>query len=237
MKCLPPAQGGIQILGKDEVLPLLCTWQSLRCWSCLRFTGLWIFLEDDFWYSVFSSPWFDSGYTLRQFMRLFGRLSHISSCSTRSTLSTSCLCLPSECGFGMCMYLADPVSSGKYSGTLVLTAPVAEPIVVSYTVPLNGNTIVDTATGVTSYSSSADCFGSAAPLCCESVASRCRVVVVLSPGGTYDSVLGQCEAVTGNYFINYFLYQEFVGCICLLNYWFSSYDEICQTTTTIPGSS
>ena len=37
---------------------------TVRCWSCLRFKGLWIFLEDDFWYSVFSSPWFDSGYTL-----------------------------------------------------------------------------------------------------------------------------------------------------------------------------
>ena len=80
------------MLGKDEVLPLLCTWQSLRCWSCLRFTGLWIFLEDDFWYSVFSSPWFDSGYKLRQFMRLFGRISHISSGSTQSTPSTSCVC-------------------------------------------------------------------------------------------------------------------------------------------------
>ena len=44
------------------------------------------------------------------------------------------LCLPSECGFGMCMDLADPVSSGKYSGTLVFSAPVAELIVVSYTV-------------------------------------------------------------------------------------------------------
>ena len=31
----------------------------------------------------------------RQFMRLFGRISHISTCSTRSTPSTSCVCHPS----------------------------------------------------------------------------------------------------------------------------------------------
>ena len=89
----------------------LRTWLSLRCWSCLRFTGLWIFLEDDFWYSVFSSPWFDIGYTLRQFMRLVGRISHISLGSTQSTPSTSCVCHPRVAGFGM--DLADPVSSGS----------------------------------------------------------------------------------------------------------------------------
>ena len=33
--------------------------------------------------------------------------------------------------------------------------------------------------------------------------------------------------MTGNYFFDYFQYQEFVGCICMLNYWFSSYDEFC----------
>ena len=49
------------------------------------------------------------------------------------------LCLPSERGFGMCMDLADPVSSGKYIGTFVFTAPVAEPTVMSFTVPLNGS--------------------------------------------------------------------------------------------------
>ena len=64
------------------------------------------------------------------------------------------LCLPSERGFGMSMDLADPVSSGKYSGTCVFTAPVAELIVVSFTVPLNGWTIAATATVVISCSSS-----------------------------------------------------------------------------------
>ena len=48
-----------------------------------------------------------------------------------------------------------------------------------------------------------------------------------SPDGTYDSVWDSVKPVTGNYFFNYFQYQEFVGCICMLNYWFSSYDEIC----------
>ena len=64
------------------------------------------------------------------------------------------LCLPSERGFGMCMDLADPVSSGKYSGTFVFTAPVEEPTLMSFTVPLNGSTIVATATIVSSYSGS-----------------------------------------------------------------------------------
>ena len=40
---------------------------------------------------------------------------------------------------------ADPVSSGKYSGTFVFTAPVAEPTLVSFTVPLVGCSIAATA--------------------------------------------------------------------------------------------
>ena len=72
-----------------------------------------------------------------------------------------------------------PVSSGKYSGTFVFTAPVAEPIVMSFTVPLDGYTIDATATVVASYSSSADCPGSAAPFCCESVC------VAMSCGGGF----------------------------------------------------
>ena len=62
------------------------------------------------------------------------------------------LCLPSERGIGMCMDLADPVSSGKYSGAFVFTAPVAEPTVMSFTVPLNGYIIVATASVVTTCS-------------------------------------------------------------------------------------
>ena len=78
----------------------------------------------------------------------------------------------------MSMDLADPVSSGKYSGIFVLTAPVAEPTVVSFTVPLNGCSIVATATVVTSCSSSTDCPGSAGSA--GVFASRCRVVVDFS---------------------------------------------------------
>ena len=33
--------------------------------------------------------------------------------------------------------------------------------------------------------------------------------------------------MTGNYFFNYFQYQEFVGCVCMLNGWFSNNDDIC----------
>ena len=74
----------------------------------------------------------------------------------------------------MNMDLADPVSSGKYSWIFVFTAPVAELIVVSFTVPLNGWTIAATAAVVTSCSSSADCLAAGV------FASRCRVVVDFS---------------------------------------------------------
>ena len=33
--------------------------------------------------------------------------------------------------------------------------------------------------------------------------------------------------MTGKIFFNYFQYQEVVGCICMLNYWFSSNVSIC----------
>ena len=84
--------------------------------------------------------------------------------------------------------VADPVSSGKYSGTLVFTAPAVEPAAMSFAVPLNGCTIVATATVVTSYSSSADCPYSAAPMCCGSicVAMSCGGWF-FTPDGAYDS--------------------------------------------------
>ena len=86
-----------------------------------------------------------------------------------TTPSTNCVCHPSVAGFGM--DLADPVSSGKYSGTCVSTAPVVELIEVSFTVPLNCWTIAATATVVISCSSSAGCPAAGV------FASRCRVVV------------------------------------------------------------
>ena len=108
-----------------------------------------------------------------------------------------------------------------YVAMCVSTAPVAEPIVMSFTVPWIGCTIVATANVVTS-SSSADC-----PDCCRTV------YVVMScgggfftPGAAYDSVWDSVKPMTGTFF-NYFQYQEFVGCVCMLNYWFSSNDDIC----------
>ena len=63
----------------------------------------------------------------------------------------------------------------------------------------------------------------------------CRGVLVampcgggyFTPDGAYDSVWDIVKKVTGKYFFNYFQYQEFVGCVCMLNYWFSSIDDIC----------
>ena len=75
------------------------------------------------------------------------------------------LCLPSERGL-VCVWIwQTPVSCGKYSGTCVSTAPVAEPTELSFTVPFDGCTIVATATVVTTCPSSADCPDSAAPMC------------------------------------------------------------------------
>ena len=102
--------------------------------------------------------------------------------------------------------LADPVSSGKYSGAFVFTALVAEPTVVLFTVPLNGFIIVATATGVTSYSSSADSFGSAAPLCCESVCVAMSCGFGFTPGGAYDSVWDSVKPMTGKFIFIYFQY-------------------------------
>ena len=106
------------------------------------------------------------------------------------------------------------VSFEIYSGMCVSTAPVAEPTVMSFTVPLNGWTIVG------HY------------YCCDLVlfvgrclatgvfASRCRLVVVFSPGGAYDSVWDSVKPIAGNTL-------SFLGCVCMLNGWFSNIDDIC----------
>ena len=136
----------------------------------------------------------------------------------------------------MSMDLADPVSSGKYSGIFVFTAPVAELTVMSFSVPVNGYTIVATAT--VSFSSSADCPVSAAPMCCWSVcvAMSCGGGV-FTPDGAYDSVWDSARPMTGKYIINYFQYQEVVGCVCVLDDWISSNDEFfAPTITTTSGS-
>ena len=53
-----------------------------------------------------------------------------------------------------------------------------------------------------------------------------------TPDGAYDSVWDSVKPMTGKFFFNYFQYQEFVGCVCMLNFWFSSNDEICPDTYT-----
>ena len=55
-----------------------------------------------------------------------------------------------------------------------------------------------------------------------------------SPDGAYDSVWDRVKPMTGKYFFNYFQYQEFVGCVCMLNYWFSSNDTICADNYFFP---
>ena len=77
----------------------------------------------------------------------------------------SVLCQPSERGMGMSMLLAVPVSSGKFGGTCVSTAPAVEPDMLSFADTLTGSTIDATAVVVSTRSASADCTDSAAPMC------------------------------------------------------------------------
>ena len=55
------------------------------------------------------------------------------------------------------MNLVNPVSSGKYCGTCVSTAPAADPAVMSFTVLFFGSTFVATAAVGTTCFASADC--------------------------------------------------------------------------------
>ena len=68
---------------------------------------------------------------------------------------------------------------------------------------------------------------SASPMCCGSVCVAMSCGGGFTPGGAYDSVWDSVKPMTGNFFFYYFQYQEFVGCVCMLNYWFSSNDDIC----------
>ena len=118
--------------------------------------------------------------------------------------------------------------TGMYSGTCVSTAPVAEPTVMLFTVPLSGSIIAATATAVTTCLSSADCSDSAAPMCSVNVcvAMSCGGGS-FSPDGAYDSLWDSVKLMKGKNTINCFQYQEDVGCVCVLNDWISSNDEIC----------
>ena len=62
---------------------------------------------------------------------------------------------------------------------------------------------------------------------CESVCVAMSCGGGFTPGGAYDSVCDSVKPMTGNYFFYYLQYQVFVVCVCMLNYWFSSNDEIC----------
>ena len=111
---------------------------------------------------------------------------------------------------------------------LALTAPVAETTVMLFTVPLSGSIIAATATAATTCLPSADCSDSAAPMCSVDVcvAMSCGGGS-FSPDGAYDSLWDSVKLTKGKYAINCFQYQEDVGCVCVLNDWISSNDEVC----------
>ena len=98
----------------------------------------------------------------------------------------------------------------------------------SVTVALTGSTIVTTATVVTTCSASTDCTNSATPTCSGDVcvAMSCGGGSFI-PDGAYDSLWDSVKPMKGKYTINYFQYQEDVECVCVLNDWISSNDEIC----------
>ena len=48
-----------------------------------------------------------------------------------------------------------------------------------------------------------------------------------TPDGAYNSLWDSVKPMKGKYTINCFQYQEDVGCVCVLNDWISSNDEIC----------
>ena len=71
------------------------------------------------------------------------------------------------------------------------------------------------------------CPDSAAPMCCGGVcvAMSCGGGFC-SPDGAYDSVWDSVMPMTG-IFLQLFPVPGVVGCVCMLNYWFSSNDTIC----------
>ena len=61
----------------------------------------------------------------------------------------------------------------------------------------------------------------------------CWYVAISSGGGSFSPewclrfCVGQRFADEGKYTFNYFQFQEVVGCVCMLHFWFSSNDDIC----------
>ena len=119
------------------------------------------------------------------------------------------LCLPSERCLGMSMDLVDPVSSGMYCGTCVSMAPAADPAVMSFTVLFY---VATAAVGITCFAS-ADCTVSRLQCAAWVFTSGCRGDGSFTPEGAYDSLWDSVEPMTGEYTINFFQYQEDVGCV------------------------
>ena len=74
--------------------------------------------------------------------------------------------------------------------------------------------------------------GSCCGTCRDVLHSPCCVAMscgagFFTPGAAYDAVWDSVRPMTGKFTINYFQYQEFVGCVCMLNGWFSNIDDIC----------
>ena len=109
------------------------------------------------------------------------------------------------------------------------TDPVAEPAVMSFTVPLTGSTVVAAAAVETTYSESADCTDSSTSMCSGGVrvATQCGGGS-FTPEGAYDSLWDSVKPKTGEDTINYSQCQEDVGCVCMLNDWIRSNDEIAR---------
>ena len=75
------------------------------------------------------------------------------------------------------------------------------------------------------------CTNSATPTCSGGSGGVCVAMSCgggsFTPDGAYDSLWDSVKPMTGKYTINYFQYQDDVGCVCMLNDWTSSNDEIC----------
>ena len=81
------------------------------------------------------------------------------------------------------------------------------------------------------------CPYSAAPMCCGGicVAMSCGGGG-FSPDGAYDSAWYSVRPRTGKYFVNYFQYQGFVECICILNSGSVATTRFAPTITSTSGS-
>ena len=140
---------------------------------------------------------------------IFGRISHYSTCSTQCTPSTSCVCHPSVAL--LCVWIGRP--------------------------SLEREVQWDFRVDSSSFGAYRDVVHSPFEWLFHRCHCYCRDLVFVR-----DVVwwwlflswwclrfgLGQCEADDWKYFFNCFQYHKLVGCVCMLDYWFSSSDEICS---------